>query len=481
MRAGGLMPEHTGSRPEVTPGLQRAFRAMVTGTTHLVGLLEPDGAIAYAGPSVEYLLGYRPTEVIGTNIVDYLHPDDVEMAVSMLAGGPDDAGAGGLGWDDAAVNGDYRLRHADGHWVALEVMRNDFRNDPDVGGILVVAREVVVRRAFDEALTALVQDDEGTDALGKLVDYLHLRVPGTRSSFYVAGAGGLWAHDAAVADLSTAAGAALHGTADDVEVVDLARSGGPLPEATRLEARRLGYQACWHLPIPVRRPRVYSSAGRDDPAVPELGALVVWSERFAEPVAAHQGVLERVAGLAEVVLRRRKATQTLRRRVDYDQVTGVLSRSGFEATSTGTGGDPHSIMVIDLDDFKHVNDSHGHPVGDQVLRVTAQRIQSLLRSDDVLGRLGGDEFVLRVARAGTDEAAVVAARILDSLATPLRIGGTSVPVRASIGIAPYDAVLGEREQIAHADAAMYAAKRAGKGRWQVWRAGGPVAAPHAPH
>lgn len=458
---------------EGTPGLQRTLRALVTGTTHLIGLLEPDGTIAYAGPSVTYLLGYAPEEVVGTNVLSHLHPDDLEMAVSMLAGQPADTAVGGLGWDDAAVSGDYRIRHADGHWVPFEVLRNDFRADPAIGGILVVAREVVVRRALDEAMTSLASDDDGTEALGKLLDYLDVRVPGTRSSLTLGPGGGIWAHDAPVADLSNEVGAALDGSAGgDVVVVDVRSPDPRLAEPTRRAAVDLGYRACWYLPIPVRQPRIYRTPGRHDPEGPDLGALVVWSHRYLEPVPAHLGVLERVCGLAEVVLRRRTVTQMLRRRVAYDDVTGALSRSGFEATTADAGREPHCILVIDLDDFKHVNDSHGHPVGDQVLRVTAQRIQSLLRPDDILGRLGGDEFVLRVATPGVQEATVVAARILDSLAAPLRIGGTTVPVRASIGIAGFDPELGEREQIAHADAAMYAAKRAGKGRWHVWSGDG---------
>lgn len=467
--AGRLSTAGDGSAPGADPGLHRALRALVTGTTHLVGLLEPDGTIAYVGASVQYLLGYAPDEIVGGNVLTHLHPDDLEMAVSMLAGGPTDTAATGLGWDDAAVSGEYRIRHADGHWVPFEVVRNDFRDDPAIAGILVLAREVVVRRALDEAMTSLASDDDGTEALAKLVAYLDVRVPGTRSALALGAGGGLWAHDAATADLSAAVVSALEGAPDgDVVVVDVHRPDPRLAEPTRRAAADLGYRACWYLSIPVRRPRVFRTPGRDLADCPDLGALVVWSTRYAEPVPAHLGVLERVCGLAEVVLRRRTMTQMLRRRVAYDDVTGALSRSGFEATAADAGREPHCILVIDLDDFKHVNDSHGHPVGDQVLRVTAQRIQSLLRPEDVLGRLGGDEFVLRLATPGLREATVVAARILDCLAVPLRVGGTTVPVRASIGIAGFDPELGEREQIAHADAAMYVAKRSGKGRWHVW-------------
>lgn len=125
-------------------------------------------------------------------------------------------------------------------------------------------------------------------------------------------------------------------------------------------------------------------------------------------------------------------------------------------------------MLIDLDDFKTVNDSLGHPVGDQVLRITAQRIQSQLRPGDYLGRLGGDEFVLRVDRADIAEAVSVAKRILAAMEAPVVVDGTVVPVRASIGIAPFEPARSDRDLLARADAAMYAAKRAGKGQWRVW-------------
>ncbi len=475
--------------PERPPGLQRTLRALLTGTTHLVSLLDPDGTIAYVGPSVEPLLGYTPAEVVRTNVLSYLHPDDLAMAVAFLAQRPTDGPAvapdggtpfSGLCWDTADVSGDYRLRHARGHWVPFEVARNDFTGDPAVGGILVIARTVAVRRALDEALTALAHDDEGDDALRKLAEYAHRRVPGTSASFHVIGDAAGWVHDGTAAEPSTALGHAVESLAGDgLEAVDLRRPDPRVPEPARRMAVDAGFQACWHLPVPVRQPRVYMEGGWESADGPRLGGLVVWSARYQEPLPAHLGALERVAGLAGIVLRRRVATDALRQRVTYDAVTGALSRIGFEATAADHRSerrrDPYTIMVIDLDDFKRVNDNHGHPVGDQVLRVAAQRIQALLRPGDTLGRLGGDEFVLRVTRTGIGEAEAIAARILAGLSAPVPVGGTSVTVRASIGIAASDTAHSERELVARADAAMYVAKRAGKGRSHVWRGAGRVA------
>lgn len=462
--------------PDPLPaGLARALRALVAETTHLIGLLEPDGTIVYAGPSVASILGYEPAAVEGTNVLDLLHPHDLDMAVSMLAERAVEDPVAGR--DDADVSGDYRLRHRDGHWVPFEVFRSDFTADPSVNGLLVIARPVVVRHALDEAFTALAHDDEGSEALHKLVDYLDVRIPGTCSSFHVAGTeGSSWARQRPVAELSAGVGEPLDEASDGgLVTVDLRDPAGLLPPVPRRWGLDQGFQACWYLPVPVRRPEIYRGADQGDVEPARLGGLVVWSRRRQRPLAAHLGVLERAGGLAEVVLRRRLATTALRRRVTYDEVTGALSRSGFEASTSGStaGGDPYCLMVIDLDDFKHVNDSHGHPVGDQVLRTTAQRIQSLLRPEDILGRLGGDEFVLRLARADETVASAVAERILAALAVPLTVEGTAVPLRASIGIAGYDAGRNEDELIARADAAMYAAKRAGKGRWEVWQ-GQPV-------
>jgi diguanylate cyclase (GGDEF)-like protein len=189
---------------------------------------------------------------------------------------------------------------------------------------------------------------------------------------------------------------------------------------------------------------------------------------YAEPVGGHLGVLERVAGLAEIALRRRAATRDMQHLVNYDQVTGALSRTGFERLAASRRSEPAIFIVVDLDDFKSINDLHGHPTGDEVLRITAQRIQSLLRSGDVVCRLGGDEFVLRVAGDDVGAATAVADRIIAALENPLVDDGVALGIRASLGIAPHDPSQSYAELLSRADAAMYAAKRAGKGRWQVW-------------
>lgn len=123
-----------------------------------------------------------------------------------------------------------------------------------------------------------------------------------------------------------------------------------------------------------------------------------------------------------------------------------------------------SVLVIDLDEFKAVNDGLGHAAGDELLRAAGQRIAGCLRSGDVLARLGGDEFAVLIP---TSEAAItqaVADRIVTALARPFVVGGSQMRIGSSVGIETWDGSQSAEQLLRNADTAMYAAKRGGKGR-----------------
>ncbi|MDD3481790.1 EAL domain-containing protein [Azovibrio restrictus] len=129
-----------------------------------------------------------------------------------------------------------------------------------------------------------------------------------------------------------------------------------------------------------------------------------------------------------------------------------------------------AVMFLDLDQFKTVNDSLGHGVGDQLLAEVARRLQSCLRSDDVLARQGGDEFVLLLPRlARVEDAGEVARKLLQALDAPMLLGGHELSVSASIGIALYPADGDDVDTLLkHADIAMYSAKAAGRANFQFF-------------
>jgi diguanylate cyclase (GGDEF)-like protein/PAS domain S-box-containing protein len=177
------------------------------------------------------------------------------------------------------------------------------------------------------------------------------------------------------------------------------------------------------------------------------------------------------------VTERRSLERELNHQAFHDTLTGLANRSLFldrlsHAMDRGDrGADPVGVLFLDLDDFKTINDSFGHPVGDRLLVAVAERIQAATRPGDTVARFGGDEFAVLVESGRMPEAAeVVAQRITDGLAATFRINANDVAMRASIGIA-----LGQRPQetpddlLRDADLAMYLAKRNGKGCFEMYR------------
>jgi diguanylate cyclase (GGDEF)-like protein len=188
-------------------------------------------------------------------------------------------------------------------------------------------------------------------------------------------------------------------------------------------------------------------------------------------------------GVADRLRDQRLALTEAQRRAQIDPLTGVLNRSslverleaaGFRARARGL---PISLLFIDLDHFKQINDSSGHAAGDACLRAIIEPIQAELRQSDVIGRYGGEEFVVLLSSADAAAAMPIAERIRKRVADVQVEGfGASIHLTCSIGVATSDmlAVWGEH-LIAKADEAVYAAKRAGRNRVQV-AAPAPLAA-----
>jgi len=157
----------------------------------------------------------------------------------------------------------------------------------------------------------------------------------------------------------------------------------------------------------------------------------------------------------------------------HDNLTGAFSRRAFidlaerEQARGARSGQPVALLMVDLDHFKAVNDSHGHQAGDQVLQRFVEIAQGCLRRQDVFGRYGGEEFMVLLPETARDKALVVAERICTTVATtPIMVRGNDQPVRisVSIGVAVGDYKTSVDHLTGLADAAMYRAKAAGRNR-----------------
>lgn len=166
----------------------------------------------------------------------------------------------------------------------------------------------------------------------------------------------------------------------------------------------------------------------------------------------------------------RKSHEQLRLLAECDSLTGLANRRGFElalnsfiARSKRNHG-ALAVLLLDLDDFKSVNDTLGHAAGDQLLIEIAQRLSATVRDDDFLCRLGGDEFVVLTANLERDEqAALLADRLIAAFQTPILLGTHQLIVTTSIGIAVHDhTIQSSADLLKHADVAMYRAKHEGR-------------------
>ena len=169
---------------------------------------------------------------------------------------------------------------------------------------------------------------------------------------------------------------------------------------------------------------------------------------------------------------RRRYEERLRHMAFHDSLTGLVNRSLFvDRVDHALAGRERShrrvaVLFCDLDDFKAINDSLGHSVGDQVLIAVADRLRGCVRATDTPGRLGGDEFAILLEDvAGRHDADATADRIRHALHRPVLADGAEIKVQASIGVAVADGRVGSTDELLRqADLAMYATKSAGKTR-----------------
>jgi diguanylate cyclase (GGDEF)-like protein/PAS domain S-box-containing protein len=203
---------------------------------------------------------------------------------------------------------------------------------------------------------------------------------------------------------------------------------------------------------------------------------VRWVQARTFPIASPSGKIPWTVEIVEDVTQRREAQHQLVHLARHDALTGVPNRTLFyeslrEALTLAERDHlTVSVLLLDIDYFKTVNDTLGHAVGDALLCEFASTVKKCLRPEDITGRLGGDEFAVIVTTpAETLGAPFVAARIRKALASPMSLDGQQISITASIGIASFPADAGDVEELLRcADTALYDAKAAGRNTFRCF-------------
>jgi diguanylate cyclase (GGDEF)-like protein len=218
--------------------------------------------------------------------------------------------------------------------------------------------------------------------------------------------------------------------------------------------------------------RFYAGAPIIDPERFALGTIAVIDVRPREFSAAQRDALVDLSTLVMTALRNRRSALELSRVARTDHLTGIANRAQFEMAvaseiqQVARSGECFSVLCIDLDGFKEVNDEHGHAAGDEVLREVARRLQSQVREGDTVARLGGDEFAIVVRRGTAEDALALSARIVAAFELPVVLpSGLILDVGMSLGNASYSPGTSTADALmAKADRALYASKRSSPGR-----------------
>jgi diguanylate cyclase (GGDEF)-like protein/PAS domain S-box-containing protein len=381
-------------------------------------------------PATTLILGWT-NDILGHRTLEFIHPDDHERAIQswlqMLA--------------NPAARQAVRLRHrrADGSWLWMEVANLNLLDDPTEHCVLTEMIDISDEMAALEALRAREQ------MLNRLAEALPIGI------LQIAADGAVvYVNDRLSAVLGPTSVASLDGhlaaiSADDRPDVDLSIANALADGIDR------DVEVHVQLTEPTRSRRC-------------LLRIRALSDQVGESTGAIICV--------EDVTRSAELRAELELQASHDMLTRVLNRRAIMALLDRTlAAAPvvgTAVIFIDLDRFKEVNDRLGHLAGDEVLRVTADRIAASVRSVDMLGRVGGDEFLVVCPNVRSPAMALrIARRVANALHRSVALAGGSVDVRASVGLAFSLGGLTRDELVEQADAAMYGAKRTGQGGLEV--------------
>lgn len=409
------------------------FQLLLTNLFDVV-VYSVDGVVRWVSPAVEALLGYTADDLTGTSTTHLWHPADLPRAVALR---------------NAAVEGrdglaELRIRHRDGRTLWVEVTASQHTDPTGAVGVVASLRDITDRVQAEQALERREADYR---PLAENAEDIVLR--GSPDGVFE------W--------LSPSVGTVLGWAPADWV-------GRPVPDLLH----------------PDDRPKVLAAleaTGRGETATYEARFRTAdggarWLAVRARPIFDAEGrLLGRVATARDI-----EAERAVREEFDTlqvtDPLTGLHNRAWLLDHLHGAlddaqrTGHPLAVLLADIDQFKVINESLGHEVGDDLVRVTAQRMSAAIGPVDAIGRVGGDEFV--VVLPGAEDLSDIehrAAGILAAIAAPITLAGHDVLPSACAGIAVSEGAATASSLIRDADAALYRAKARGRGTWEFADAG----------
>jgi diguanylate cyclase (GGDEF)-like protein/PAS domain S-box-containing protein len=398
-----------------------------------VVLIDAAGRVKWANPTAEKTFGMSCAAATGIDALDLVHPDDREFAALSLATVRSKA---------VGTPIELRLLAAGDSWRLMELVGSNLLGREPVDGLVLCIRDLTERRRWEVA----------TDATERFRSLVH-----NSSSILM-----LARPDGAIESVSAAVTRVLGHDQEELE-------GQPLEELVMEEDRPTWLTALarsagdrGHEAEPVVIELDLKRRGTDVGVPFELSIVNLMDDPTV------QGLVVSAHNISQL----HSARMSLEHLATRDPLTGlpnrglILDRLERMQSNARRSGSQSSVLFVDLDGFKDVNDTLGHRVGDEVLCQVASRFEKALRESDSIGRIGGDEFVVLVEGSEETIADTVAQRLLDALRKPFEVPSDARPeltITASVGIVSGNYVSAE-DLLVDADIALYEAKALGRNR-----------------
>jgi diguanylate cyclase (GGDEF)-like protein/PAS domain S-box-containing protein len=400
--------------------------ALLANCSDVIALVDSDTTIRYVNPVVEPMLGFTVAELLGSQALDLIHPDDRPQVVERLLLPPEAF--------DAAEPLLLRLRQADGDWRRVEVQGNNRADNPLVQGIIVTVRDPTEALSRTEALR------QQRDLFDAVIDHASALV------IVVDRDGVVIRYNKACEELTGI-------PADQV----LGHGWEMLVAPDEAERIRVGLSSLGKTRQSIESTVRWLTSSGDE-------LIVEW---LSSAIVDERGQISFVVSTGRDATLERREVERLRRRALHDPLTGLPNRILFvdrlttaARRSSRTAGTV-SVLFCDIDHFKTINDTFGHAVGDAVLQEVAARLEQACRAEDAVARIGGDEFVVLVE--GIDAVSGlpgIVERIRTAFREQVVVGDVTVRLSVSVGVASTSADDDDGEALLHrADRAMYADKR----------------------
>ena len=435
-----------------------------------MALVCTDGRWLQVNDSLCRIVGYTSDELLATDFQTITHPDDLdadlELVRQLLAG------------DIRDYQMEKRYLHKNGShvWVLLSVSL--VRNDCGEGLYFISQMQDITERKQAmwleserrQILEMVARDLPLPDVLARVAHAVERAVAGSRASIMIVDNGAIclvggdvppaWRDAMQAGGLKLANGLSSDSWLSEHHCGVTFTTSDPVWKGWVKVARMCDVRACWTMPI-------QSADGAS------LGLVLIFAAHERRPAHAEIQTMELTARLAAICIDHHNTTRQLAHLVRHDTLTRLPNRILFEdrlqqaLAFAKRHGATIAVMALDIDKFKHINDTLGHYCGDHLLQQFAQRLKSQLRESDTIARFGGDEFVIILPKVGTpDAAAIVARKLIDCLTEPFAFDEHKLIVTTSIGIALYPTDASHSVELQKkADAALYRAKEAGRNRF----------------